>query len=260
MRFPIAKGKPVLARRFLIAALLLGAFAGAAGYALRHKMPTSLVEKSGLLDNIVEIRALHLPRLAHELAEQGLSIGTPVYVRIFKEENQLELWVASNAGYEMFRSYPICNFSGALGPKLQEGDHQSPEGFYEVRASALNPRSAFHLSFDLGFPNAYDHAQGRTGSHLMVHGNCVSVGCYAMTDSGIEEIYLLIEASLNAGHPYVPVHAFPFRPTQERLDEESENQWFDFWSDLAPAYHEFQQSRLPPRISLQDGRYLVEPH
>src|SRR6266516_5598597 len=139
------------------------------------------------------------PRLSAALRPRELRIGLPVYIRIFKEEKQLELWVSRTREFELFKTYPICTFSGDLGPKLREGDSQSPEGFYFGGPPQLNPASRFHLSFNLGYPNAFDRANGRTGGALMVHGDCVSVGCYAMTNEWIEEIYTMTDAALRGG-------------------------------------------------------------
>ena len=165
-----------------------------------------------------------------------------------------------NEAFVLFRSYTICNHSGDLGPKLKEGDRQSPEGFYRVGKGALNPNSKFHLSFNLGFPNTYDRAQGRTGSFLMVHGACASIGCYAMTDPGIEEIYLLVEAALNGGQDAVPVHAFPFHMTKTRLAQEQDNRWHGFWRDLKTGYDAFEARRIPPEIQVSDGHYRIAIH
>ena len=171
----------------------------------------------------------------------------------------LEIWVKSDSNeFKLFKDYEICNFSGDLGPKLKEGDRQSPEGFYSVGAKALNPNNSFHLSFNLGFPNAYDQSHQRTGSYLMVHGDCVSVGCYAMTDGAIEEIYLLVEAALQSGQPSVPVHAFPFRMTSERLSAETENQWFDFLMNLKTGYDMFQITGVPPSVTVLDQAYISD--
>lgn len=188
-----------------------------------------------------------------------LRVGQPIFIRIFKEERMLEIWVKSDSNeFKLFKDYEICNFSGDLGPKLKEGDRQSPEGFYSVGAKALNPNSSFHLSFNLGFPNAYDQSHQRTGSYLMVHGDCVSVGCYAMTDGAIEEIYLLVEAALQSGQPSVPVHAFPFRMTSERLSAETENQWFDFLMNLKTGYDMFQITGGPPSVTVLDQAYISD--
>src|SRR5690606_1136783 len=132
-----------------------------------------------------------------------------------------------------FKAYEIARFSGNLGPKLKEGDRQAPEGFYQVRSEQLNPQSKFHLSFNLGFPNAYDQSHGRTGTYLMVHGDQVSTGCYAMTDARIEEIYTLVDAALKGGQSAVRVHCFPFRFTNSRLSQVSEtHRWRSFWENL----------------------------
>ena len=247
-------------RRRLLLALLSLTLAGAATAAWFHRswLPVRLQETLRLRADVSEIRSRQAPVLASALAEQGLTLGAPVFLRIFKEEAELELYVQSGDIYRLFRTYPICNFSGDLGPKLKEGDRQSPEGFYTVTLAALNPASRYHLSFDLGFPNAYDRANGRTGSFLMVHGDCVSIGCYAMTDAAIEEIYLIVEAALTAGQPAVPVHTFPFRMHPDRLARSSDSPWFAFWSSLAPAYAAFETTGRPPPISIADTRYIIE--
>ena len=131
----------------------------------------------------------------------------------------------ATGAFAPFETYPICAWSGELGPKLAEGDRQAPEGFYAVGLKQLNPNSNYHRAFNLGFPNAYDRALGRTGSFLMVHGDCVSIGCYAMTDQGIDEIYRIVEAALHQGQREVPVHAFPFRMTEKAMAEKAGHRW-----------------------------------
>lgn len=226
-----------------------------ATYLLRHHLPLPVAERLGLRADITAIRAKQIPALTASLAEKGLFLGAPVYIRIFKEEAELEVWVQDQDSFRLFHSFPICNHSGNLGPKLKEGDRQSPEGFYAVDHAALNPASRFHLSFNLGFPNAYDRGHGRTGSFLMVHGNCVSVGCYAMTDAGIEAIYILVEQALQAGQPAVPVHAFPFRMTPERMAAAGQHQWIGFWKELQPAYQSFEATRQVPQMVVIIGAY-----
>lgn len=238
---------------------LIGLAALATGYRFRNHLPYELSEPLGLRGNISDIRARVLPGLTEDLAAQGLQVGAPLYLRIFKEEAELELWVQKGRRYQRYKTYPICTYSGALGPKLQEGDGQSPEGFYTVDLAALNPRSSYHLSFNLGFPNTYDRGHGRTGSFLMVHGDCVSIGCYAMTDPLIEEIYLLVEAALRNGQAAVPAHAFPFRMTPSRMAEAEGHQWQDFWQQLQPAYLQFEETIVPPAVSVEQGRYIVDP-
>jgi len=145
--------------------------------------------------------------------------------------------------------------SGKLGPKTAEGDLQAPEGFYFVPPSRMKPDSTYHLAFNLGYPNAYDQAHGRTGSFLMVHGNRISIGCFAMTDSKIEEIYTLCDAALDKGQPFFRVHVFPFRMTKERLALAKDHKWHDFWLNLKEGYDWFETKRVPPDTTVKDLRY-----
>ena len=195
--------------------------------------------------------------LRKELADQGLTYGSPVFIRIFKDPGVLEVWVESeNGAFVNFKNYDICTYSGDLGPKLREGDNQSPEGFYFVTPSRLNPWSRFHLSFNLGYPNQYDRFHHRSGSALMVHGNCVSVGCYAMTDSYINEIYTLMVSALQAGQPFVRVHSFPFKLELETLSQYSSHQWHSFWLNLKEGYDYFNKYKRPPNVEVSNGRYI----
>ena len=200
------------------------------------------------------------PGLRDELRQKGLEWGAPIFVRIFKESKQLEVWMEVEAGsrFRLFKTYEICTFSGALGPKLKEGDLQSPEGFYFVTPERMNPSSRFHLSFNLGYPNAYDRAHQRTGSALMVHGSCVSIGCYAMTDGGIEEIYALAGAALRAGQPFFRVHVFPFALADERLREHQDSPWQGFWEILKEGYDYFERAGRPPNVRVRAGRYVFD--
>ena len=145
--------------------------------------------------------------------------------------------------------------SGELGPKLKEGDGQAPEGFYFVPPSHMNPKSRFHLSFNLGYPNAYDRANGRTGSALMVHGGQASVGCFAMTDPKVEEIYALAEAALRNGQRFFRVHSFPFRMTDGNLARHPASRWQPFWLNLKEGYDFFEDSGLPPDVVVGNMRY-----
>ncbi len=195
-------------------------------------------------------------RLTAELLSEGLSLGAAVFLRIFKETEELEVWLQASDGWQLFRTYPICRYSGGLGPKLREGDMRTPEGLYRVRADQLNPYSNFHLAFNLGFPNAYDRANGRTGSYLMVHGSCASIGCYAMTDTGIEEIYALVEAALNGGQSRFWVHAFPARLSEAWLQAQHESPWHTFWQDLKVCHDIFETRGEVPAVSVRDALYV----
>jgi murein L,D-transpeptidase YafK len=193
------------------------------------------------------------------LAAHGLALGAPVFIRIFKREFELELWMKRDGRFHRFAIYPICRWSGGLGPKLAEGDWQAPEGFYTVDARALNPNSRWHRSFNLGFPNAFDRAHQRTGSYLMVHGGCGSIGCFAMTDAVIDEIWRVVTAALKQGQARFHVHIFPFRMAEENLARRASARWVTFWRDLKSGYDAFEATRLPPRITVCDGRYAVSP-
>lgn len=197
------------------------------------------------------------PGLERDLAAKGLHFGDPVFLRAFKEEKQLELWVRrrESGKFELFRTWPIAAQSGKPGPKLAEGDGQVPEGFYFVTPSAMKPDSAYHLAFNIGYPNAYDRHHGRTGSLIMIHGNCVSIGCLAMTDEKIEEIYTLCDAALAGGQKFFRVHVFPFRMTAARMAREKDSRWWDFWNEIRRGYELFEQTRIPPEATVKHGKY-----
>jgi murein L,D-transpeptidase YafK len=198
------------------------------------------------------------PALERDLAAAKLRFGAPVFVRIFKAEHELELWLARDDGtFALFRTWPICRWSGDLGPKLRQGDGQAPEGFYRVAARQLNPYSRYHLAFDLGYPNAYDRAHARTGDFLMVHGSCVSVGCYAMGDTAIEEIYTLVAAALARGQSAFDVHAFPFRFEGADDARFGHARWGAFWRELSAGWFAFERTRMPPRVDVVARRYVV---
>jgi murein L,D-transpeptidase YafK len=199
--------------------------------------------------------------LSRDLAEKDLVFGDPVFLRAYKEEKILEVWMRhrDSGKYELFRTYPIAAASGHPGPKLAEGDGQVPEGFYHAAAGSLKPDSTFHLAINIGYPNAYDRAHKRGGSFIMVHGNAVSIGCLAMTDPKIEEIYTLVAAALEKGQPYVRIHLFPFRMTGERLAAESEHPWIDFWRNLQEGHDWFETHRVPPDTRVEEQRYTFHP-
>jgi len=198
------------------------------------------------------------PNLTRRLQAIDSDWGKPVFVRIFKREKQLEVWAQTNAGpFALLDSWPICTYSGKLGPKLQQGDGQAPEGIYQVGRDQLNPYSQFHLSFNMGYPNAFDQAHRRTGSALMVHGSCVSIGCFAMGDAAIEEIYSLLAAALANGQRKVQVHALPFRfdvDWEQRIDGPH---WLPFWQDLAVIDAAFERRHVPPAFAVRDKRYVL---
>ncbi|HYD14779.1 MAG TPA: murein L,D-transpeptidase family protein [Hyphomicrobium sp.] len=196
-----------------------------------------------------------LAKLDSRLAAHGLAIGNPIFMRVFKREFELELWMMRGGRFHRFATYPICKWSGELGPKIKQGDRQAPEGFYTVDQKALNPNSAWHRSFNLGFPNAFDRAQGRTGSFLMVHGGCGSIGCYAMTNPVIDEIWRLVTAALNRGQQRFQVQVLPFRMTEKNLDLYAGSPQSAFWRGLKPGYDLFEANSVPPKVSVCGQKY-----
>lgn len=197
-----------------------------------------------------------LAKLDERLAASGLTRQQPILIRIFKREFELEIWKAKDGRYQHFATYPICRWSGRLGPKLKTGDRQAPEGFYTVSKHQLNPNSRWHRSFNLGFPNVYDRAHGRTGSFLMVHGGCGSVGCYAMTNAVIDEIWTLVTAAFDAGQRRFQVQAFPFRMTEENLAAKAAHPLHTFWNTLKSGSDLFEASSLPPRVHVCGRNYV----
>lgn len=217
--------------------------------ALATSLPSSDRSKKSI--SLVE------PMLKLELQAKGLKYGSPVFMRLFKDPGYLEVWIeSSNGQYQKFKEYDICTFSGNLGPKLRQGDKQSPEGFYVVGPGKLNPWSKFHLSFNMGYPNIYDRQHGRTGSALMVHGNCVSIGCYAMTNGQMNEIYALAFAAFDAGQRFFDVHSFPFKLDDDILDNYKSNKWHPFWQNLKGGYDHFNQYKTPPKVVADNGTYV----
>ncbi len=191
------------------------------------------------------------------LAIKGMKQESPIFVRIFKEESELEVWKLKDGRFQHFRTYPICAWSGALGPKVQQGDRQAPEGFYTVGHGQLNPHSLYHLSFNIGFPNSYNSANGHSGSALMVHGDCKSAGCYAMTDAYIEEIYIMAREAFAAGQTKFHVQALPFRMTADNMARHRDNQWYPFWVRLKEGYDAFETTGKPPVVKVCGRQYLV---
>lgn len=198
-----------------------------------------------------------LENLDARLAAAGHKLGDPVFIRIFKSEFLLEVWLKKGERFERFASYPICRFSGRLGPKLKQGDRQAPEGIYTIAKNQLNPASRWHRSFNLGYPNSFDRAHSRTGNYLMVHGGCSSIGCYAMTNEVIDEIWRIITASLESGQQRFQIQVFPFRMTSDNIADAKSEEWKDFWTQLKTAYDLFEATKVPPRVDVCGKRYTA---
>ncbi len=190
-------------------------------------------------------------------------VGREVFIRIIKggggnRAGLLEVWLREpgKEKFELYKSYRVARFSGRLGPKTARGDFQAPEGFYYVSRNRMNPRSDFHLSMDIGYPNEYDQYYDRTGDYLMIHGNRVSIGCYAMTDLSIEQIYTLVDAALRNGQRVVRVHCFPFEMTDENLKNFEDSEHEAFWQNLKEGWDWFEERRVPPNVTVEEGTYL----
>jgi murein L,D-transpeptidase YafK len=197
--------------------------------------------------------------VVQKLKAIGSSPGEGTMIRVFKESSELELWKRTASGdYRLFKTYEICAWSGDLGPKIFEGDRQAPEGFYSVTPGLLNPNSNYYLAFNTGFPNKFDRAHGRTGSHLMVHGDCSSRGCYSMTDEAIAEIYALVRESFAGGNTSVQLQLLPFRMTPENLARHASSPHMSFWKNLKEGYDRFEIAKRPPSWDVCDKQYVFD--
>ncbi|WP_088346533.1 murein L,D-transpeptidase family protein [Rhodomicrobium sp. R_RK_3] len=196
--------------------------------------------------------------LERRLKAQGFELGTPAFIRIFKESATLELWLWRGGRYYRFKNYKICKWSGELGPKLAEGDRQSPEGVYFISGRDLVINSRWHRAMNLGFPNSRDRALGLTGGGILIHGKCSSTGCFSMTDPVVEEVYEIIAAALDAGQPRVTVNVFPFPLTRANLARHADDDWIDFWTGLKRGHDLFLRDGLPPRTYVCGGEYAFQ--
>jgi murein L,D-transpeptidase YafK len=196
-------------------------------------------------------------KILAQMKAKGMPRNSPVMARVFKEEGKVEIWKQkTNGRYDMIAAYDICKWSGKLGPKFIEGDRQAPEGFYSVKPHQMNPRSNYHLAFNMGYPNAFDRAHGRTGSNLMVHGACSSSGCYSMTDAQIEEIYAFGRDAFQGGQTEFQIQAFPFRMTAANMARYRNDPNYEFWTMLKEGYDHFEITKVPPKVDVCEKRYV----
>jgi murein L,D-transpeptidase YafK len=238
--------RPVL--RALLASAAVAAAIALAGCNPENIVPTGRSQAPLSEKTLAEIEAKHMDK------------DSPILARIFKEEAEMEVWKKNRDGeYALLKIYPICRWSGDLGPKKKEGDRQAPEGFYTITPGHMNPASNYYLAFNTGFPNAYDRAWGYTGSELMVHGDCSSRGCYAMTDEQIQEIYALARESFFGGQSAFQLEAFPFRMTALNMAKHRNNPNFAFWKMLKEGYDHFEATKQEPKIAVCEKRYVFDP-
>jgi murein L,D-transpeptidase YafK len=243
---PAGPGRPSVSRLLLASAAIVAA-AALAGCDKKIPNPSGRHMQPLSAEILAELEAKRMTR-------EG-----PILIRVFKEESELELWKVDKSGrFALLRTYPICRWSGSLGPKFQEGDGQAPEGFYAITPNLMNPRSAYHLAINTGFPNAHDRANGRSGSALMIHGDCASVGCYAMTDEQISEIYSLAREAFFGGQRSFQVQAYPFRMTPLNMARHRDSPHLPFWKVLKQGYDHFEVTRKEPNVAVCDRRYVFD--
>jgi murein L,D-transpeptidase YafK len=199
------------------------------------------------------------PELLALLRQKNMPKLSPILVRLFKEEAELEVWKQDTTGrFQLLKIYPICRWSGDLGPKLQEGDRQAPEGFYTITPKLMNPNSNYYLAINFGYPNSFDKANKRDGNFLMIHGDCWSSGCYAMTDEQISEIYSLARDSFLGGRPSFQIQAYPFRMTPANLARHRHNPSLAFWKMLKIGNDHFETTQLEPKVDVCNRLYVFD--
>ncbi|MGP9813153.1 L,D-transpeptidase family protein [Rhodopseudomonas sp. NSM] len=199
------------------------------------------------------------PKLVAAMQDKNMDLQSPILVRLFKQEAELEVWKQDRSGvFALLKTYPICRWSGDLGPKIREGDRQAPEGFYSISPGQMNPQSSYYLAFNTGYPNAFDKSLGRTGSQLMVHGDCSSRGCYAMTDEQIAEIYALGRESFFGGQRAFQLQAYPFKMTPANFAKHRNNPNMPFWKMLKEGYDHFEVTRQEPKVDFCEQKYVFD--
>jgi murein L,D-transpeptidase YafK len=237
-----------LFRALLAAAVLSGALALAGCFSEEsYELPTKAMKELS-------------PQMLALLDQKHMPKDSPILIRLFKEESELEVWKQDTTNhYALLKVYPICRWSGDLGPKVQEGDRQAPEGFYSITPGLMNPNSNYYLAINTGFPNTYDRANGRNGALLMIHGDCSSRGCYAMTDEQIGEIYSLAREAFLGGQPSFQIQAYPFRMTPANLAHHRTNPSMAFWKMIKVGNDHFETSHLEPKVEVCDRHYVFDP-
>ncbi len=250
--FPRGLGSVALSRSILSVARA-AAVAATAGLLLSGCIADSAGISNGGAKHLTPLSSQTVALLEHK----GMDKQSPILLRIYKEEAELQVWKQTREGrYAHLKTYPICRWSGELGPKVKEGDRQAPEGFYAITPELMNPHSNYHLAFNLGFPNAFDQSLGRTGAFLMVHGDCSSRGCYAMTDEQISEIFSLAREAFDGGQLAFQVQAFPFHMTAKNLAGHRNSPHLAFWRMLKEGSDHFEITGLEPKIDVCGQRYI----
>jgi murein L,D-transpeptidase YafK len=192
-----------------------------------------------------------------EMAKIDTAPSSPVVIRAYKKEAELEIWKMSSDGhYALLKTYPMCRWSGQLGPKKREGDMQVPEGFYTIAPGQMNPNSHYYLSFNVGYPNAYDRALGRNGGNVMVHGVCSSAGCFSMTDEQIDDIYAIARDAFRGGQREIQLQSYPFHMTAENMAKYRLDPNIDFWKEIKNGSDHFEVTKQEPPVIVCNKHYV----
>jgi murein L,D-transpeptidase YafK len=193
------------------------------------------------------------------MEQKDTTPSAPVLIRTYKKEAELEIWkMKSDGHYTLLKTFPMCRWSGQLGPKTREGDMQVPEGFYTIAPGQMNPNSNYYLSFNVGYPNAYDRAFGRTGGNIMVHGVCSSAGCFSMTDKQIAEIYAIAREAFNGGQHAIQMQSYPFHMTAENFAKHRYDPNIDFWKQLKVGADHFEVTKTEPGVGVCGKHYVFD--
>lgn len=189
-----------------------------------------------------------------------------LYIRVFKHDGIVELWGKNkkDTQYKLFREYDICAASGELGPKRKQGDYQVPEGYYHI--DRFNPKSKFHLSLGVNYPNTSDRILGfkaKLGGDIFIHGSCQTIGCIPITDNEIKSFYVYCVEAINSGQKKIPVTFFPAKMEGDNLlflnELQTNREAKNLWKDLQKGYSYFNTHKELPTISfLENGRHLVD--
>ncbi len=206
--------------------------------------------------------------LKKQFAAAGLQWpAKEIYIRSFKYDSQLEVWVRNNDNepFKLFKTYRVCALAGTLGPKRIEGDYQVPEGFYYI--NEFKPTSNYHLALGINYPNTSDKILSdaeQPGGNIYIHGSCVTVGCIPIQDQQIEELYLLAASAKNSGQDFIPVHIFPIRFSNKKSMEyfaqstKDDQDLQHFAISLKEVYDYFEKERKLPLISVdRQGKYIL---
>ncbi|OAI29736.1 hypothetical protein A1351_01365 [Methylosinus sp. R-45379] len=193
------------------------------------------------------------------MEQAGVTKESPTLIRSYKKEAEFQIWKQRPDGrYAYLKTFPMCRWSGQLGPKVREGDRQAPEGFYSITPGQMNPNSAYYLSFNVGYPNAYDRAYGHSGGSIMVHGACSSAGCFSMTDRQIAEIYAILRTSFNNGQRSIQMQSYPFKMTAENLAKHRLDPNIGFWKQLKEGSDHFEIAGKEPSVGVCNRRYVFD--